>query len=93
MVGDDRSTDPTAQLRVALAEFSRDPMTVGAEEPLSAVECDADVALAVLLVQCTGEGVHDPSHDRVPTLTGVSPAVSPMNSLRSWWIQRIFDSW
>ena len=32
MVGDDRSTDPAAQLRVALAQFTRDPVAVGAED-------------------------------------------------------------
>jgi enoyl-CoA hydratase/carnithine racemase len=51
MVGEDRATDPAAQLRIALAQLTGDPVAVGAEDADLAVERHADVALTVLLVQ------------------------------------------
>ena len=68
-------------------------MAVNAKDADSVVQRDADVASAVLFVQCTCEWVNDAVHSRVPTLTGVSVVFSPTHLPSRSCSQRIFDSW
>jgi hypothetical protein len=86
------AADPAAELRIALAEFTGDPVTVETEDATHPVECDADVPLTVLLVQRAGERVHDAVHDSpLPTSTGVTVGAST-HSVNFWCNQRIFAS-
>ena len=95
MVGDLRAANPSAQLWIALSKLAGYPVTIGSEDALPAVQRDADVALAVLLVQGAGEGVHDAVHAvlradaPVPTLTATSSFTHSPSNVCS---QRIFDS-
>ena len=59
MIRDLGSADPATELWVALLQVAGDPMTVGAEDAGDAVERDADVAVAVLFVERSGERVDD----------------------------------
>lgn len=69
MVRDLWAADPTAQLRIAFAEFTADPVTVEPEDSDLVAERHSYVAVAVLLVQCSGERMNDAGAHFVPRLT------------------------
>ena len=66
MVGDLRTTDPSAQLRIAFADVAFEVTSVDREDSPLPVLGHANVAVAVLFVERLGEGMDDPAHHLPP---------------------------